>query len=66
MRMFVRGLGMPVGHFAVFLGRGGVLLGLFVLAELVMMRRLMVMMRSGVVVSSRLVMVLLGRMFFRL
>jgi len=42
---------------------GRVLLRLFVLAERVVMRRLMVMVRSGVVVSSRVVMVLLGWMF---
>lgn len=55
-----------LSQLAMFLSCGCVLLRLFVIAERVVMRRLMVMMRSGVVVSSRLVMVLLGRMFFRL
>jgi hypothetical protein len=56
---------MPVGHFAVFMGGGGVLLGLFVLAEIVVMRRLMVMMRGGVMVSGGVVMMLARRMLGR-
>ena len=58
--------GVFLSQLAMLMSCGCVLLRLFVLAERVVMRRLMVMMRSGVVVSSRLVMVLLGRMFFRL
>ena len=46
-----------------FLSCSCVLHCLFVLTERVMMRRLVVMMRGGVVVGSRLVMMLLGRMF---
>lgn len=45
-----------------FMCRGCVLLGFFVLAESVVMLSLMMMMRRGVVVSSRLVMMLPGRM----
>jgi hypothetical protein len=53
--VFVTGLAM-------FVSRGCVLLGVFVLAEIVMMRRLMVMMCSGVVVSGRLMVMLASRM----
>lgn len=42
--------------------RGRMLLGLFVLTEIVMMGGLMVMMRGGVVVSGRLVVRLTRRM----
>ena len=52
---FVTGLAM-------FVSRGCVLLGVFVLAEIVMMRRLMVMMCGGVVVSGRLMVMLTSRM----
>ena len=52
---FVTGLAM-------FVSRGCVLLGVFVLAEIVMMRRLMVMMCGGVVVSGRLMVMLASRM----
>jgi hypothetical protein len=45
-----------------FESRSCVLLRLFVLAEIVMMSRLMVMMRGGVVVSGRLVVMLTRRM----
>ena len=49
---------MLVGRLAVFAGRNGVRLALFVLAEIVMMRRLMMMMRGGVRVSGGVVMML--------
>jgi hypothetical protein len=52
---FVTGLAM-------FVSRGCVLLGLFVLTLIVMMGRLMVMMRGGVMVSGRLVVMLTRRM----
>ncbi len=42
--------------------RGCMLLGIFVLTEIVMMGGLMVMMRGGVVVSGRLVVRLTRRM----
>ena len=45
-----------------FMSRGRVLLRVVVLAEFVMVGRLMVMMRGGVVVSGRLVMMLTRRM----
>ena len=48
---------------AVLMGRVSVLLSLFVLAEIVMMRRLVMVMRGGVVACGGLVMVLAGRMF---
>ena len=50
--------GMFMGKLAMFVSRSGVFLRLFVLAEIVMMGRLMVMMRGGVVVSGRLVVML--------
>ena len=53
--VFVTGLAMCES-------RGCVLLGVFVLAEIVMMRRLMVMMCGGVVVSGRLMVMLASRM----
>jgi hypothetical protein len=53
---------MFVGSIAMFESRNCVLLGVVVLAEIVMMGRLMVMMRGGVVVSSRLMMRLSCRM----
>jgi hypothetical protein len=56
---------MLVGELAMFLGRGGVILRVFVLAHLVMMRGLMMVMRGGVVVSGGGVMVLARRMFGR-
>lgn len=43
---------MFVGKLAMFVCRGCLLLGVFVLAEIVMMGRLMVMMRGGVVMSG--------------
>ena len=51
---------MLMGEFAVFVSRGCVLLGVVVLAEIVMVGCLMVMMRGGVMVSGRLMM-MLGR-----
>jgi hypothetical protein len=54
--------GMFVGELAMFVSGGCVLLRIFMLAEIVMMGRLMVMMRGGVVVSGRLVVRLTGRM----
>ena len=53
---------MFVGQLTVFLSRRRVLLGVFVLADGLMMGRLMVMMRGGVMVSSRLMVVLTRRM----
>jgi len=53
---------MFVGHLTVFLSRRRVLLGVFVLAGGVMMGRLMVMMCGGVMVGSRLMVVLARRM----
>ena len=62
LRMIVGSRGMFVGELAMFEGRGCVLLRVFVLAEIVMMGRLMVMMRGGVVVSGRLMVMLTRRM----
>ena len=62
LRMTVGSRGMFVGELAMFVGRGCVLLRVFVLAEIVMMGRLMVMMRGGVVVSGRLMVMLTRRM----
>jgi hypothetical protein len=53
---------MLLGGCAMLVSRGGVFLGIFVLADLVMMGRLMMMMRGGVVVSGRLVVMLTRRM----
>ena len=60
--MTVGGRGMFVGKLAMAESRSCVLLRLFVLAEFVMMGRLMVMMRGGVVVSGGQVMMLTRRM----
>jgi hypothetical protein len=62
LRMFVGGRGVFVGSLAMFLRGACVLLGFFVLTQGVVMLRLMMMMRSGVVVSGRLVMMLASRM----
>ena len=51
-----------VGELAMFVSRGCVLLGVVVLAEIVMVGCLMVMMRGGVMVSGRLVVLLARRM----
>jgi hypothetical protein len=53
---------MFVGKLAMFESRSCVLLRLFVLAEFVMMGRLMVMMRGGVVLSGGVVVMLTRRM----
>ena len=60
--MTVGSRGMLVGELAMFVSRGSVLLGVFVLAEIVMMGRLMVMMRGGVVVRGGGVVMLARRM----
>jgi hypothetical protein len=62
VRMFVGSRGMFVGKLAMFESSSGVLLCLFVLAEIVMMGRLMVVMRGGVVVNGGLVVMLTRRM----
>jgi len=55
--------GVLVSRLAMFMSCSCVLLRIFVLAERVVMCRLVVMVRGGVVVSSRLVMMFLGGMF---
>jgi hypothetical protein len=60
--MTVGSRGMFVGKLAMVVSRSGVLLRLFVLAEFVMMGRLMVMMRCRVVMTGRLKVMLTGRM----
>jgi hypothetical protein len=60
--MTVGSRGEFVGELAMFESRSCVLLRLFVLAEIVMMGRLMVMMRGGVVLSGRLMVMLARRM----
>ena len=62
MRMTVGSRGVSVGKLAMVESRSCVLLRLLVLAEFVMMGRLMVMMRGGVVVSGRLMVMLTRRM----
>jgi hypothetical protein len=64
VRMFVSGRRMLVGKLAVFLGRRGVILRVFVFAELMMMGRLMMVVRGGVVVSGGGLVMLAGRMFW--
>ncbi len=56
--MLVSGRRMLVGSLAMFFGCSGVRLPLFMLAEIVMMRGLMMMMRGGVMVSGGVVMML--------
>ena len=58
VRVFVSRRGMLVGKLVMFVRRSRVLLCLFMLTEFVMMGRLMVMMRGGVVVSGCVVMML--------
>ena len=53
---------MSLGKLAMFVSRGCVLLGLFVLTLIVMMGRLMVMMRGGVMMRGRLMVRLTRRM----
>jgi hypothetical protein len=52
-----------MGELAVFFGRRGVILRVLVLAEFVMMRRLMMVMGSGVVVRGGGLVMLARRMF---
>ena len=54
---------MFVGKLTVLMSSRGVLLCLFMLSMIVMMGRLMVMMRGGMVVGSGLVMMFTCRMF---
>ena len=63
LRMHVCGFAVPVRILTVVLGRGGVLLCLFVVAVIVMMRRLAVVMRRGLVVPGRVVMMLTRHVF---
>ena len=58
--MLVGCLCMFGGELAVLMRGGGVLLGVFMLADRMMMSGLMAMMRGGVMVSGRLMM-MLGR-----
>ena len=60
--MIDRSRGVFLRHFAVLLGRGCVRLRFFVLAKIVIMGRLMVMMRGGMVVSGSLEVMLTRRM----
>jgi hypothetical protein len=53
---------MLVSELAMFKSRGCVHLGLLVLAEIVMVGRRMVMIRGGMMVSGRLVVMLARRM----
>ena len=62
MRMSVGSRGMFVSDLAMFASRSCVLLRFFVLAEGVVMLGLMMMVRSGVMVSGRQVMMLARRM----
>jgi hypothetical protein len=57
----VRGLRMPVAMLTVFVGRRGVLLGLVVLAERVVMGRLEVVVGGSLVMGGSLVVMLDGR-----
>jgi hypothetical protein len=66
VRVIVGGLGMSVGVLAMLMRRSCMLLGAFVLADIVKMGRLMVMMCRGVMVSGRLVMMLTRWMLRRL
>lgn len=66
MGMLSRARGVFVSTLTVFVRRSCVLLGLFVLADRVMMFCLMVMMRGGMVVSGGLVMMFTRRMCWRL
>ena len=62
--MIVGGGRIFVSEFAMFMSRGCMLLGLVVLAEIVVMGRLMMMVRSSVMVSGGLVVMLTRRMFW--
>jgi hypothetical protein len=56
--MFVSGRRMLMGELAMVFGRCGVILCIFVFAKLMVVGRLMMMVRSGVVVSGGGMMVL--------
>ena len=60
VRMLVGGLCMFGGELAMLMRSGGMLLGVFMLADCMMVSGLMAMMRGGVMVSGRLMM-MLGR-----
>ena len=62
IRMFASGRGVLVSLIAMFVSRFGMLLRVFVLAEVMMMGGLMMMMRGGVVMSGGLMMMLTCRM----
>jgi hypothetical protein len=65
LRVAVSGRSMFVGKLTVLMSSRRVLLCLFMLSKIVMMGRLMVVMRGGVVVSCRMVVVLTGWVFLR-
>ncbi len=54
------GLGVPVGLLAMFVGGGGVVLGLVMLADGMVVRRLVMMMSRGMVVSGGIMVVFGG------
>ena len=60
--MFASGRGVLVSLLAMFVSRFGVLLRVFVLAEVMVMGGLMMMMGGRVVISRGLMMMLTGRM----
>jgi hypothetical protein len=60
--MFVRGRCVLMSLLAMFVGRVGVILRLFVLAKIMMMGGLMMMMGCGVMMSGGLMMMLTSRM----
>jgi hypothetical protein len=64
VRVLVSRRGMLVGKLAVFFGRRGVILRVFVFAELIMMGRLMMVVCGGVVVSGGGLVMLARRMFW--
>ena len=63
MRMRVSSRRMLMGEFAMFVSRGCVVLRLCVLTDRMMMLGLMVVMCGGVVMSSRLMMMLTRSVF---
>jgi uncharacterized membrane protein YedE/YeeE len=60
--MFVSGRRMLMGELAMVFGRRGVILRVFVIAKLVMMRRLMMVVGGSVMVRGSGLMMLAGRM----
>jgi hypothetical protein len=64
MRMSVGSGGVFVGKLAMFVSRSCVLLGLFVLAERMVMLGLNMVVRGGMVMSGRREMMLTRRMFW--